>query len=115
MGYFFWIIGDYPVLPSIHIAVYNVPDSATCLTTWPVMVMPNRSYLSWPISTQVAVATWLLLKCCLSLCHIIVIYIYIYIYIYWCTGRLSLGTVQQWRFESGTEENHKESYEANLL
>ena len=64
LGCYLWIIDDNPVFPFLQIGVNNASDSATCLTTWPVMEMPNRSFLY--------------------------LYIYIYIYVYWCTGRLPL-------------------------
>jgi hypothetical protein len=45
------------------------------------MELPNRRFLSWKISTQVAVGTWLLSA---------LISQYICMYVNWGTGRLSL-------------------------
>jgi len=61
--------------------VYNAYDSATCLTAYPVMEMPNRRLLFWKISTQMAVGIWLLSFLMPQ---------YLCIYVNWCTGRLSL-------------------------
>ena len=83
--------------------------SSTCLATWPVVEMPNQSFLSWQIFTQVAVATWLLLE---VLSALMSQYLYVYRLVYWKT--VFNRTIWQWRFKPGTKENHEEKYEANV-
>jgi hypothetical protein len=70
---------------------------------------PNKSFLSWQISTQVAVATWLLLEVLPVLMYITVVSLYVYGLVR--EKALFNSIVRERRFEPGTEEK----YEANPL
>jgi predicted nucleic-acid-binding protein len=63
-------------------------------------------FLSWQISTQVFIATWLLLE-------VLSVLLSQYLYVRRSVYRKAVFNiiVQQWRFEPGTEEK----YEANPL
>jgi hypothetical protein len=69
------------------ISVYITHLVLLRLTKWPVMDRQTRSFLSWQISTPVAIATWLLLE---VLSVLMSRYLSMYILVDWCTVRLSL-------------------------
>jgi hypothetical protein len=60
------------------------------------------------MSHNVAAATWLLLE-------VLSVLTSQYLRMYEYRKVVFNITVQQWRFEPGTEENHEEKYEANPL
>ena len=110
LGYYFWIISDNQVFPSIHICVYNAfliyymsRNMAGCGDAKPKFSFLANIYTS---SCSHLVATWSVV------CPYVAVSLYVYRLVYWKT--VFNRTIWQWRFKPGTKENHEEKYEANV-